>query len=477
MAYTPTPIAAAARGSDILFLEALLERGGDSRVILPFRIKDYKEISVGGDWNRQFDEILKNENHVELIAPEEDAPKALSDLQAAFAEANRAIYSEASSFARGLDQEPSMLVVWDGKTEGDGPGGTADALKFRRARGQRDTVDVIPLDAPLGKGAPGRYPPEDISTLDPRQVTSAEEISEEMRVSQSFDAGASAGLFLGVRQFSRDFFSEVAFAVDDAVDLAHLFAMELRLMEPKNVVLALSGEPQKLVSKKRLEKLLAMGAARKQATFTEVIDEIGKLRVKTEKEGIAVVSTATHGFSDQGRDYLVASDSVRARVVTTGIPVSILFDDISSAKAERRLLLLDACREPVSKDTRALDALGEDGQAVMSEELSRAIGKASGMAVLSGTTKGGFSYDDVRAQNGVFTKAILDGLGGMAPTVDGFITVSSLADYAQERVQSWVAKYRPEHQHVSRGISRGIEGRAAQMPLASVRPSAEIKKA
>jgi uncharacterized caspase-like protein len=242
------------------------------------------------------------------------------------------------------------------------------------------------------------------------------------------------------------------------------------------VVLALSGKPQKGVSGKRLEKLLASGAARKQATFTEVIDEIGKLRARAQKNGIAVTSVATHGFSDQGRDFLVASDSVRNRVVTTGVPVNVLFDDISSTKAERRLLLLDACREPISSDTRSLNVLSEV-QAVMSAELETAIGKASGLAILSGSTKGGFSYDDLDAQNGVFTKAILDGLGGMASAVDGFITVTSLADYAQQRVLSWVEQHRPDHLHVSKGISRGIEGLAAQMPLAWARPSSEIRNA
>jgi hypothetical protein len=275
---------------------------------------------------------------------------------------------------------------------------------------------------------------------------------------------------VGVRAFSRDRISEVPFAVDDAVDLAYLFAMELKLIEPKNVVLALSGEPQKWTSKKRLSELLENEAVRRTATFTDVIDEIGRVSSKVGKDGILVASVATHGFNDQGLDYLVASDSVRARVVTTGVPVSVLFDDVSTAKAPRKLLLLDACREPISNDTRNMSPSRAAPQSVMSAELAQAISSASGMAVLSGTTKGGFSYDDREEKNGVFTNAIIEGLGGNAAAVDGFITIETLASYAQKKVLSWVEKNRPEHRDVSRGISYTIDGGAATMPLAHALP-------
>lgn len=68
-------------------------------------------------------------------------------------------------------------------------------------------------------------------------------------------------------------FVEPSHAVDDAIDLAHLFALEhnVRLVEPSRVVLALSGEPQKPASRQRLEALLAAGAThRPAATKTDI---------------------------------------------------------------------------------------------------------------------------------------------------------------------------------------------------------------
>ena len=78
-----------------------------------------------------------------------------------------------------------------------------------------------------------------------------------------FDREQSAALFVGVRRFTRDStLAPVRFAVDDAVDLAYAFALDpnVALVPPHRVVLALSGQPEKAESKKRLEELKAAHA-------------------------------------------------------------------------------------------------------------------------------------------------------------------------------------------------------------------------
>jgi len=83
------------------------------------------------------------------------------------------------------------------------------------------------------------------------------------------DSGSSAGLFVGVRTFPKDrSISELPYAVDDAVDLAHALSMNpaARLLEPRCVALALSGSPSKEISKTRLKEILAAGASRHGAS-------------------------------------------------------------------------------------------------------------------------------------------------------------------------------------------------------------------
>jgi hypothetical protein len=278
---------------------------------------------------------------------------------------------------------------------------------------------------------------------------------------RAFDPGASAGLFVGVSSFEDERIASVPFAVDDAVDLAYLFAEELGLILPERAVLLLAGEPRKLESIERLAQLRQHGARRLIARTTDVYRFVGTLARGTEKNGIFIFTMATHGVSDQGGDFLVATDSLRERTLRTGVAVAEAFDEIAHSGAERRLVLLDACRERLSAGTRG------EGNSAMKPSFAEAIAQAKGSVILSAATLGGFAYDDSLRQNGVFTAAVLDGLHGEAPAgQDGWITVRTLADFVQQRVSTWILRNRPEDAVKSLGIARHIESTAESVPLA-----------
>ena len=283
-----------------------------------------------------------------------------------------------------------------------------------------------------------------------------------VRQALGFDASESVGFFVGIRHFEDDALVEVPYAVDDAVDLAHLFSVELQLIEPAKIILSLAGEPQKQGSQERLEVLLEAGAVRHGAEQTDIYRLLSEIGNRSGPRGLLVVSLATHGFSHDGTDFLVASDSLRSRIQRTGVAVHELFHDISEAAAPRRLVLFDACRE------RLLAARSPAESAVaMSPTLVDAIAAAYGQVVLSGSSPGGYSYDDPYRQNGVFTAAVIDGLRGGAPSDErNFITVRQLAAFVDQRVKEWVRRHRPEHAGVSRGIAVGLDEPAvADMPL------------
>ncbi len=278
---------------------------------------------------------------------------------------------------------------------------------------------------------------------------------------EGFDPAQSAGLFVGIRRFEDDKFLEVPYAVDDAVDLAYLFALELELIPPARVVLALAGEPQKPASRARLERLLELGTIREPAGLISILRLLDQQRKVSGPKGLFVATFATHGFSDQGSDFLVAANSLRSYIERTGVALNDAFDVVARAGAPRRLVLLDACRQRFTAGQRGA------GSSAMTESFGDAIAGAEGQVVISGTTLGGYSYDDKERMNGVFTAALLDGLRGAAPAdAHSFITVRTLADYVNERVLAWVRDNRPEDSEQSRGISRRLEGAVAEMPLA-----------
>lgn len=179
--------------------------------------------------------------------------------------------------------------------------------------------------------------------------------------------------------------------MDDAVDLAHLFALDLALIAPQRVVVALAGKPVKAASVTRLQALLQAGAVQKAATQSEIYAQLAAQGTATGSRGLFVVTLATPSFNDQGNDFLVSTDSLWRRIQRTGVAVSEVFNDVSQDKAPRRLGLLDACRERLD-DTRA--AGRPDPESAMRRAFASAIAEAAGQVALSGTTLGRYSYDD-----------------------------------------------------------------------------------
>src|SRR5258706_448855 len=103
-----------------------------------------------------------------------------------------------------------------------------------------------------------------IGSLTAQPTRSAESLPPNHPAETSgFDRSQSAALFVGVRHFTHDEnLTEVRYAVDDAVDLAFVFALDhnVHLVEAGRVVLALSGDPQKPESRQKLAALRAAGA-------------------------------------------------------------------------------------------------------------------------------------------------------------------------------------------------------------------------
>jgi uncharacterized caspase-like protein len=276
------------------------------------------------------------------------------------------------------------------------------------------------------------------------------------------DAAQSAGLFVGVREFTYDTtLAEVRYAVDDAVDLAFVLALERepRLVDAKRVVLALSGEPQKAESQDRLKKLLAAGASRRTAGHSEVLTLLDAQAANVGGNGILIVSFATHGMSEDGVQFLLASDSLLLKRGTKITDAEVV-DAVSRAGVRRALILLDACRQRLTKDTRAGDA---DPRAAAG--LLQDLAKVEGRVVLSAAAPGKYAYDDEVLRNGVFTAAVMEGLRCGAATNDrGFVTADTLSSYVEERVLQWVQRNRDRDARVATQLQ--CDGASKKMPLA-----------
>jgi class 3 adenylate cyclase len=127
-------------GGDLIFCEALLERGGEINIVLPFRTEDFKQVSVeivpGTNWGERFDHILQNAATVTVLNEQGDANDG-----AAYEFCNQALSGLALLKSQFLGMDVAPLVLWDG-CRGDGRGGTQSFYDFwKQKRGAE--VEVI----------------------------------------------------------------------------------------------------------------------------------------------------------------------------------------------------------------------------------------------------------------------------------------------------------------------------------------------
>ncbi len=134
----------AACGSDILFLEAMLEHGAEASVVLPYNrgefIPDSVEFVPGSDWRLRFERVLERANPV-LTA----SKQRLEIGGVSYEFCNRMLLGLASIRARQLDTDLIPLAVWNGRS-GDGPGGAAAVVQEWRDLGYNPEIIDLPVE-------------------------------------------------------------------------------------------------------------------------------------------------------------------------------------------------------------------------------------------------------------------------------------------------------------------------------------------
>ncbi len=279
----------------------------------------------------------------------------------------------------------------------------------------------------------------------------------------AFDSAQSVALFVGIRNFRDDeTLQDVPYAVDDAIDLAYVFSVDPRvaLVRPNRVALALSDEnPRKEISKRRLGELKRKGAIVVAATQSQILKILSRQAGLAGVDGIFIVAFATHGYSSEGDQYLLAANSL-LRERDTAIPTARVLDLVAASTAARSLVLIDTCRERVRKQRSPVP------EPLSAAPLIQRMGLTAGQVVLYGAAAGRWAYDDDLRQNGVFTGAVLDALQCRAGSDDnGLVTVNGLSDAVERNVLRWIRTNRDPS--IRNATQASIDGAARTMPLAT----------
>ncbi len=134
--------ASAACGSDILFLEEMLKRGGEIQIILPCAPSEFRvdSVDVAGlpGWGARFERLLRRAGRVHVVNDHGKVPGNLG-----YEYANLLIDGLARLRAASLDTELIPLAVWDGKAE-EGAGGTGSLVRHWRNQGLATEIISLP---------------------------------------------------------------------------------------------------------------------------------------------------------------------------------------------------------------------------------------------------------------------------------------------------------------------------------------------
>jgi class 3 adenylate cyclase/tetratricopeptide (TPR) repeat protein len=201
-------------GADLLFLDALVERGGEGHMILPFDSAIFCETSVafgGRHWVDRYKRIH------ERCVVQTISERPLKFGEVAYDHANQIIHGLGIMHSQRLSTELRRLVVWNGQA-GDGVGGTSDVVHQWSRLSQ--PIDV--LEVPHVR--PARPLEQVIATATPHSSTRTE---ARIDGAHGFGSRVVAVLFADVVSFSkmsedampvfvREFLQSVAELLDEA---------------------------------------------------------------------------------------------------------------------------------------------------------------------------------------------------------------------------------------------------------------------
>ncbi|HYN85162.1 MAG TPA: caspase family protein [Pyrinomonadaceae bacterium] len=177
----------------------------------------------------------------------------------------------------------------------------------------------------------------------------------------------------------------------------------------------------------RVETLLLTD---KEATRDRIMDGLEWITGKTTSKDVAMVFFAGHGVNDnQMSFYFLPVGGDPDKLWRTGVAYSD-FERAVQALVGKTLFFVDACHSGGVFGPRRRDPFAHDITKLINDLASA----ETGAIVFASSTGRQPSVEDARWENGAFTEALLEGIGGGAAVRDSYITVSSLNKFIVERV-------------------------------------------
>ena len=215
-------------------------------------------------------------------------------------------------------------------------------------------------------------------------------------------------LAIGVSNYSNPDL-QLQFAAKDANDFSQAILRQEGLLYDKVVLRLLTDE---------------------QASAENVRDGLNWLQIETTNSDVAMLYMAGHGVNNNVGNFFFMSVNADINRINASCVGYTEIKETIDAIAGKIIVFMDACHSG--------NVLGNNQRraAMLSEAISDLTNADNGAVVFTSSTGRQFSLENPDWNNGVFTKALVEGLNGKADLFDRkTITVNNLSSYVANRVK------------------------------------------
>jgi uncharacterized caspase-like protein len=221
------------------------------------------------------------------------------------------------------------------------------------------------------------------------------------------------------------------------------------------------GEEQKKAGAGIYSEVRVKTVLDREATVANLDAVVTQMAADIHPRDTFVFFAAGHGYSHQGRFYLIPQDyqgGTNPEALTKlAIDQTRLQDWIANRiKAKKALILLDTCESGAL--TNGYSRSRVDGPA--SDAGIGRLHEATGRPVLAAAAEGQGAHEypwSPRLQHGIFTGALIDALYRSETSQDGLIMLSALVAHVQDLVPKLVKDKEKREALLSRGPAGGVQ--------------------
>lgn len=180
-----------------------------------------------------------------------------------------------------------------------------------------------------------------------------------------------------------------------------------------------------------------------KATKANIMKEFNSIIAKAKPQDVFVFFYAGHGTVNEDKAdgfYLVPTDITKLYGDATQLEKKAISDEelknlLTQVKAQKQIVLMDACHSGAAVANMKVRAAGSDEKAIVT------LARSSGVHWMASSGTKQFATEFEVLKHGTFTYALLEAMDGKADRGDGQVSISEVRLYMDDRVPGLTEEY------------------------------------